>query len=238
MSLASESESASESQKIAALFVGIDEYQGDLRLGGCVRDATRVAEAFRPLLKRGTVLADERCSQRGILSELRNAVSSADPGDLVVFYFAGHGWVKYGNFFLCPLELDAACRYGTVFPFRTVVDILNAGTLDSLIVLDACHAGGVGFDLSTFEGKTSILVSAAPGEKAHEVEIGGSMQGAFTYALTSTLNDYNASGSPLSLIELFERTYRETTKRTSGKQHPILIGTLNYDLPLTGISPG
>ena len=83
--------------RIRAVLVGIDEYaRADIpTLRGCVNDVALVRE----LLKRCVgvvnddihVLVNRRATKQNILRRLFMAIEGAAPGDVVVFYFSGHG---------------------------------------------------------------------------------------------------------------------------------------------------
>jgi hypothetical protein len=82
---------------IRAVLVGVNEYERpDIpSLRGCVNDVLLV----RKLLRRWfgvqnchiRLLVDARATKAEILRRLRESLAAADPGDLVVFYFSGHG---------------------------------------------------------------------------------------------------------------------------------------------------
>jgi metacaspase-1 len=83
--------------RIRALLVGIDEYERpDIpSLRGCVNDVALV----RLLLKRYLgvpnedirVVVNQRATKENILRRLAATIERAAPGDVVVFYFSGHG---------------------------------------------------------------------------------------------------------------------------------------------------
>jgi metacaspase-1 len=83
--------------RIRAVLVGIDEYaRSDIpSLRGCVNDVALV----RLLLKEHLgvpnedirVVVNQRATKENILLRLGATVESAAPGDVVVFYFSGHG---------------------------------------------------------------------------------------------------------------------------------------------------
>jgi hypothetical protein len=77
--------------KRLALCVGIDKYGPPYDLSGCVNDASNWAKALRGLRFDVTMLQDEAASRAGILDALSSMVTTAEPGDVVVFQYAGHG---------------------------------------------------------------------------------------------------------------------------------------------------
>ncbi len=73
-----------------ALCVGIDAY-ADAPLAGCVADARRWGDTLATLGFTPHFLLDREATRSAILDRLGALVTSAAPGDVVVFMFAGHG---------------------------------------------------------------------------------------------------------------------------------------------------
>jgi len=83
--------------RIRAVLVGIDEYERDdvPSLTGCVNDVALV----RSLLKRYfqvpnedlRVVVNGRATKANILERIAATIARAEPGDVIVFYFSGHG---------------------------------------------------------------------------------------------------------------------------------------------------
>lgn len=76
---------------IHAVVVGIDAYSSLTPLEGAVNDARDIASV---LTKRGahvTALINEQANRQSVISALRQAIRAAEPGDTVIFSFAGHG---------------------------------------------------------------------------------------------------------------------------------------------------
>ena len=74
-----------------ALCVGIDRYPTD-PLGGCVADARLWSETLARLgFERPAMLLDEQATRGAILDGLDRLIGEGQPGDILVFQFAGHG---------------------------------------------------------------------------------------------------------------------------------------------------
>ena len=83
--------------RLRAVLVGIDEYEDpDVRsLQGCVNDVAMV----RSLLKQFfavpnrdiRVVVNRRATKAAILHRLRDMIARGQPGDVLVFYYSGHG---------------------------------------------------------------------------------------------------------------------------------------------------
>lgn len=113
---------ASTMRRIRAVLVGVDVYERpDVpRLRGCVNDVMLV----RRTLKRYfgvpnediRVVVDERATKANILHRLAAMTEQAEPGDVLVFYFSGHGsqirdrdgdeLTDQLDEVLCPFDID------------------------------------------------------------------------------------------------------------------------------------
>jgi hypothetical protein len=81
----------SSSARKTALCVGIDSYASPNRLTGCVHDAQAWSEVLRRNDFKTSQLLNDDATHDAIVSALRNLVSSATPGDVIVFQYSGHG---------------------------------------------------------------------------------------------------------------------------------------------------
>ena len=108
--------------RIKAVLVGVNVYEHPEvpNLSGCVNDVRLV----RYVLKRWfgvpnedlRVVVDERATRANILHRLRVTCETAEPGDVIVFYFSGHGsqirdrdgdeLTDYLDELICPHEMD------------------------------------------------------------------------------------------------------------------------------------
>jgi hypothetical protein len=90
----SNKDSSSATPKKFALVIGIDKYEISPLLG-CVKDAERFRDAlinysgFRQ--ENIEMLTDEAATYKAILQTIVRHYQKAQPGDLFVFYFSGHG---------------------------------------------------------------------------------------------------------------------------------------------------
>jgi metacaspase-1 len=83
--------------RIRAVLVGIDEYESpDVRsLQGCVNDVALVRSLLKEYFEVPNadirVVVNRRATKAAILHRLRDMISRAEPGDVLVFYYSGHG---------------------------------------------------------------------------------------------------------------------------------------------------
>jgi hypothetical protein len=166
-----------------ALVIGIDKYE-IAPLFGCVKDA----EMFRDALinyggfRRGDIdmLTDEAANYKAILKALVERREKAQPGDLFVFYFSGHGTLfpdeqsadidekadieppdlipgRYDGA-ICPVDVDSEINSGMPWENLLLDDTLawhfsrfaNKGCR-VIFISDSCHSGAQARDTSGAE---------------------------------------------------------------------------------------
>ena len=178
-----------------ALVVGINAYT-KVPLKCCVNDASAVHAALQRMGFTSKLEVD--CDINALLQATRSFVSSVKPGDIALFYFAGHGaeatvlqagkhctsnWllaseVPSSNADLPRYALDA---------HNLLADLEARGARFNALVLDCCRndpaldAGGrsLGGGLASMDPKGSLVAFAcAPG--ARSAELPGSTHGVFT----------------------------------------------------------
>lgn len=171
--------SASAHAAVRAVFVGIDHYRysrthqpladfNDLR--GAVGDVGRIKAALRQAYGLdldvsanngcshnaiSTTLIDACATHDAILSALDERIKASQPGDTLIFYFAGHG-----SQFDDDMALDQASgRSDTILPvdarapgantvndildrqLRLIIDDATAAGVNVITIFDSCHSG-------------------------------------------------------------------------------------------------
>ncbi len=250
-----------------ALVIGINQYQNQAQgitpLRYAVGDARAVYQAlvdprrggFRP--ENVTLLTDdtpEKPTNTAIGKALNRLITATREGDLVVVFFSGHGFEDQGRAYLLPANSDLeALDYSAIERDAFVRQIDRITAKKVIVVLDACHSGGVnrggkgvGKDaaLSTkyyenFMGSQgrAFIASSGGGELSWEDEERG--HGVFTSALVDALSgkaDRQPRDGLISLNEL--RGYVETevsdwAGRRGKSQHPqVSLESAYGDIPL------
>ena len=241
---------------VHGLFIGINHYPAmkDRRtnkrdLKGCANDAKYLAKAAAPILSTSHVLTNEAATRSAILDRIEQMIRDAEDGDLFLMFCACHGGLRYGELFLEPSDFDQREFLGTGLLFQ---DVANAvGSRDgvrSLVILDACHSGAIGFDPASHNrgSESSIMVAAGPLEASQETrfdEAGekhplggdtGRAHGVFGFSLMRQLDRFFGPDGPgkASIGDIFRGAYGATTKYVNHKHHPIMVGTLEASTTL------
>jgi hypothetical protein len=131
-------------EKRVALLVGNNTYQNVPRLQTAVNDARAVGTTLRAL--GFTVILAENQSRRAMSEALLAFDKAIEPGDIALFFFAGHGFEIRGQNYLLPTDIPEV-REGqeelirdSAFPADRIIDRLQSrGARTSVLVLDACR---------------------------------------------------------------------------------------------------
>jgi Caspase domain len=146
---------AARAEKRVALLIGNNAYQNVGRLQTAINDARAVGAALRGL--GFSVITAENQSRRAMSEALLAFDKAIEPGDIALFFFAGHGFEIGGQNYLLPIDIPEV-REGqeelirdSAFPASRIIDRLQGrGARTTVLVLDACRnnpfdrAGGRG----------------------------------------------------------------------------------------------
>jgi len=177
-----------------ALLVGIDDYS-PVPLAGCVSDATELAK----LLERNSdgsanfgcrLLTSPRdtITLNKLTGNINDLFSS--PADLVIFYFAGHGYHSTVDGFLVTQDSSG---HNSGYPMSHLISLanINEKIREVIIILDCCFSGEMG-NFKCFNGMSimregiSIITASRNSESAQEDP--KSNHGIFTSLLLEALN--------------------------------------------------
>jgi hypothetical protein len=236
-------EADAELPRLYVLAIGVARYQDDnLHLDYAARDADAVANAFqtysKPLYRsvQTRVLTDKDATRAGIikgLGWLRQEVTQRDVG---VVFFSGHGDRDTdGNLFFLPVETDSKDIASTAVPAEQIKKTLLAMPGKVVLILDACHAGGIDKpkkksardltdslvrDLAAEESGLVVLCSSTGAE--FSLESNEHRQGNFTLALVEALSGKAAKTDGAVYLHHLDAYVTDRVKElTRGRQHPV-----------------
>jgi WD40 repeat protein len=230
------------------LSVGLN-YTGKagLALDCPVNDAEAIAKAFGAACAGGDnlfrmdspprKLLEEKATAKAVLQELAGLRKKVKPQDLLVFFFAGHGVRKGGEFYLLTSGADVKDLAKTALSGSQLRDRLR-GYPCQVLLLDACHSGAanralVGLTPATDAASRRLadaecgvtLMAAAMGyQRALE---GGGKNGYFTQGVLKGLRKarglpYNYRDGRQYVHHLFSFVFDEVKELSGDRQHPFL----------------
>jgi hypothetical protein len=189
------------------------------------------------------LLTGEGATRAAILSTFDALAQSTNSQSTVVVYFSGHGYrvtLPVGEFYyLLPYGYDLTQLPQTTISGAEFTRRLRAIPAQKLLVLlDCCHAGGVGeakaprlqltksplpFETQSLltEGSGTVLIASS---REDELSLAGRPYSAFTLALIEALCGVGVAKKDgyVRVADLALYTREVVPGRTDGRQHPIL----------------
>jgi len=187
------------------------------------------------------LLTGEGARRQAVLDALDRLADRADQSSTALIYFSGHGYrasTPIGEaYFLIPFGVDMGRLKDTAISgseFAAKLQAIRAKKL--LLLLDCCHAGGVGLAkgleltksplppeaLQILEaGRGRVIIASCMDS---ELSYGGKPYSAFTLALIEALSGRGASKQDgfVRAADLAMYAREKVPGRTKGRQHPIM----------------
>ncbi|MGK7893180.1 MAG: caspase domain-containing protein, partial [Xenococcus sp. (in: cyanobacteria)] len=192
------------------LFVGIDEYplSPRLNLRGCVRDARNMCRVFDT--NNSKLIINEQATRKNILGAIQYYIKNLKSREFLIITISAHGTIVNNDMAIIPSDVEEDNMLGTVLSMFYFINALsqiakNGGKV--LLLLDACGAGAIPFDIAKYsgilsaQGGISSISSCGAGEYSSEAEFDGEQQGVFTKYLIEGL-DGGADFDKLDIITL------------------------------------
>jgi len=229
-----------------ALVVGVSDYP-NLPEEKWLQYAERDAEAIYRILispeggnfrtENVHLVAGSKATRENLRYELEEWLpSQAQPGDRVLIYFAGHGFVYDGKAYLAGYDIDPEDIAGTGYAMDRLGEVVGGGiqAKDKILITDACHSGAItpsnegesnaAINSSLLDLNTSLFVLTASRdrESSYEGEDWGGGHGVFTYYVVKGLEgeaDWNGDAI-VTADELAEYVRTEVRRATRTLQTP------------------
>lgn len=235
--------------KVWAVLVGVSTYTTMPSLKYTDDDAYRMY-AFLKSPEGGAIpdeqidlLIDEGASRDKIMSSINKTFSKADPNDVVMFYYSGHGLAEA----FVPADFDG---YRNMLDYKDVVAALDQSQAKNKIcIADACYVGGIDNVKSGVRQPQVAYYDAfkksSPGtafflssrQEEYSLEDHGLRSGVFSHYLIKALKgdaDRNANGI-VTIQEAFDYVGHRVKNYTHHKQTPMLSGNYDPNIPLSSL---
>jgi hypothetical protein len=235
-----------------ALLIGINYINTPYKLSGCIDDANRMKDL---LTQRGfnsfqllTDLTSLKPTKQNILNELKNMIINAESGDVLFFYFSGHGSYTFdrnGDESDKRDETLISCDLRNILDDELKTILSNHMKREVTIVglFDSCHSGTI-FDLkfnyldssnydkytendkvSECNGNVIMISGCMDAQTSAESFINNKAQGAMTWSFIESINK-----TPNCSWRELLKSMRVLLKSTSFRQIPQLSSDSFYDI--------
>lgn len=253
-----------------ALLIGINEYKNFRKLKYCGSDVQALGkrlvmagfEANKVVVVHDEATRSLQPDKKKIVNQIALMLDSAEPGDLVLLAFSGHGVQIQGKSYFAPYEgeapksdsdADTQRALKTLISVDWVYEMLRASRASiKLLLADACQnrlfegeqrsaeknivVQDIGRSLEAAPEGILLMTACAAGEYSHESS--SLNHGVFSYYLLEALEgkaDYNHDGIvSLKEVNLYASSHTEQYVRDHFHkvQRPSFRGRLQGDVPL------
>jgi predicted Zn finger-like uncharacterized protein len=223
-----------EKPSLYVLAVGIDAYADKgLTLGGAVNDAVKLEKVFQdyssPLFGKiePKLVVNKDATRQGMLEGLDWLKKSMTGNDTAVFFYAGHGGLEKGEFYLLPQDVDQKNLAKTGVSRAEIKKRMQGLPGRVVVLLDACHSGAIGLlfdDLSRelIDEDCGVVVMCAATPSKAALETGG--HGLFTLSVIEGLSGKASKrDGSVYLHHLQQYVVDHVMDLSKDTQHPIVV---------------
>jgi hypothetical protein len=256
-----------EKPTIRAVVIGISKYKDEsMNLGAATADAQLVKEYL--VSKDGLNIPDDKikfisdndATRANVLKAIKDIFSKSGENDLLILYFAGHGWAEDKEMYFLTHDADKENIPTTALTQKDVQKALGeAPAKRQIFIADACHSGAMSLAYMTYVSNASdafpvsrnvdprsnvikriigsstglaVMTAASANQLSQEGPEWGGGHGIFTWTLMQGLKGEADLNKDrvITMNEAFIYTILKMSQETQGKQTPTATGPL--DLPL------
>ena len=218
---------SSESKDFYLLSVGIADYPGthkDLNLPG--NDAKAIAALYTTCNRAHTVLLiNENATRKNIIIAAKSLFSQANKEDVIIFFFSGHGSTG------CFCAHDGNLEYSEI---RSVFASSKASS--KMIFADACLSGGMrqGGHTGRHNLGSDIMLFLSSRDDEYSIERRDMKNGYFTACLVRCLKGGGDENKDriITAKELYKSVSKGVVKLSDDKQHPVMWGNFDDNMPV------
>lgn len=235
------------------LAIGINQYKNErYNLNYAYDDAYSFVEGLKKISGdiyreiKVVEVYNEQATKSGIINGLNQIKTMAQPEDVFVFYYAGHGTIddtQDNKYFFVPTDVTQLYGDSTQLVTKAIsseelkLHLSEIKAQKQLVLMDACHSGGAIETLSTRSAASEekamiqlaraagIVMIASSGTQQFATEFAILKHGVFTYSLLEALNGAGDNGDgSITVSEIkqyMEDAVPELTKKHGGSaQYP------------------
>lgn len=199
-----------------ALCIGINYYENNNHLRGCVDDAIEMSNALefnydesRNFQTACLVAYDkETAISNEELADRIDWLFEGEP-DIALLYFSGHGALVGKEGYLCPSNF---CGKNTGVAMSDIIQAAeSSGAKNKIIILDCCHAGAAGSaffanQISVLPDDTVIFAGCSQNGYSQENQYGGIFTNLFIEALMDAGSNILGEVTPGSIYAYIDKS--------------------------------
>jgi hypothetical protein len=204
-----------------ALLMGVGEFRELNNLPGVGRDIENFGELLR----------DDKVSEFEVrylvnpeLNEGRKAIyeisSKAEAGDIILFYFSGHGTIKDDTFYLPFSDSELGYIEATCMDSEYILSQFRKSRCETfIIIIDTCYSGAFFNNNRGLPKSLVALTATGDKETAMDTKEGGAFTNIILKGLRSDFIDTDRNGE-VTFSELFKYISRKIRAESYGYGKP------------------
>ncbi|MFI3295391.1 MAG: caspase family protein [Rikenellaceae bacterium] len=217
-------------QNIYLVAVGVADYPGtDSDLSYTVKDAQLIKSLFEKNKNaKSVLLTNSQATKTNLLRQMQITFANAKAEDIVVLFFSGHGYE------------GGLCTYGDYTSYEEIKKVISKSkAMNKVIFADACYSGTLRETQNTSANSApikdlNVLLFLSSRSNETSLESSSVGNGFFTTFLNRGLRG-NADSNKDRIItakELFMFVNQGVVNYSKGKQHPVMWGRFEDDMPV------
>ena len=214
--------------------VGIADYSGFPSKINNLSLTTKDAQTVVNLYSKNTsvdysILLNSKATKDRIIRAIKKVFAKASENDIVVFFFSGHGYA--GGF----------CAYDGNLGYDEIRNAMSKSKCkNKMMFVDACRSGGMRVDNTASQSainaakNANVMLFLSSRNNENSIERRGMDNGFFTTYLQKGLKG-NADMNRDRIItakELFNFVHDGVSQISKGKQHPVMWGKFDDNMPV------
>lgn len=212
--------------EVYVVSVGIANYQNISGLVLAENDAKVMAKLYKTRTKNVITITGKYATKANILKAMSDQFGRAKKGDMVVFFFSGHG---YENGF-CPYDMVSPKKNSLSYEEIYAV-FRNSQATRKIVIADACMSGGLRKESpsSNHTNSSDVVMFLSSRTKELSIESPRMQNGYFTTYLERGMRG-GADANKDRLVtakEIFVFVSEGVKKISKDRQHPVMWG--NFD---------
>lgn len=205
--------------------VGIAKYKYISGLALPENDAKTMANLYKHKTKKAVTLTGHSATRSNILKALSVQFHRAKKGDMVVFFFSGHGYE--GGF--CPYDIRE--NFQNALSYQDIYSVFRKSKATRKVIFaDACMSGGLRRrrinNHHLYQKKSDVVMFLSSRTKEYSMESRKMRNGYFTAFLEKGLRgaaDFDRN-KIITAKEIFRYVSKGVRNVTENKQHPVMWG--------------
>ena len=210
--------------------VGINDYPGtrnDLRVSA--NDAVTIANIFaKNNHAEGSYYTNQDATISNVVNDMSKVFTKANTNDVVIFFFSGHG-----------IPGGLVCYDGYLYYNKVFQTMSQCKAKNKVVIADACFSGKMRSTRKRNHNDSNINAMLFLSSRSNVMSMAMPQQTGFYNSLFTTYLERGLRGGAdtnndrtITAKELYDYVHNGVVKYSGGRQHPVMWGKFDGNMPL------